>query len=73
MVTGNKEHGSGDAPRCLPCETGDEILRAVEQWGGALGNTGFAAPVVRAMSRVCSNFSRAMRARLVAGAFDKAM
>ena len=44
---GQKEHGSGDAPRCLPCETGFNILRAVEDRGGAAGDTGFAAPVVR--------------------------
>ncbi len=47
MVAGQKEHGSGDAPRCLPCETGYNILRAVEDRGGAAGDTGFAAPVVR--------------------------
>lgn len=45
-MTGKKEHGSGDAPRCLPCETGHDILRAVEDRGGALSDTGFAAPVV---------------------------
>jgi len=46
-ATGQKEHGSGDAPRCLPCETGDRILAAIGERGGAVGDTGFAPPVVR--------------------------
>ena len=46
VAAGKKEHGSGDAPRCLPCETGGDILRAIEDRGGAVGDTGFAPPVV---------------------------
>jgi len=53
IAAGQKEHGSGDAPRCLPCETGDRILRAVGDRGGAVGDTGFAPPVVRAKDPEC--------------------
>ena len=53
FATGRKEHGSGDAPRCLPCETGDRIRRAVEDRGGAAGDTGFAPPLVRSPIAAC--------------------